>query len=791
GSIQNREAFRPHVVAALKGVAALDEQTAKAGQPAEERYLASYPFHPDLTEIFYTKWTNLEGFQRTRGVLRTFALALRDAEKWDTCPLVGVNAFLGAPEGASGISEAARELTNIAETEEYEGKRQEWSAILLGELEKARAIQHDYPGLAHRELEQAVMATFLHSQPIGHHALTRELLLLLGHTRSDRIELEKALRRWTELSWFLDEDVMETGGGTEESLPAAWRLGSRPNLTQMHDDACKYRVPPELVQARLIEEIQGLKSLTLGAKGPGARVHVLPQSPDQIADDGDFHYVILPPEAACDAGKPADLAQRFLDETTGPDKPRVYRNALVLAAPSSVGLEQVRQSIVNYLAWEEVRAQLQPQHLDKSDPLRWGMLIARLDATRKAIPSAIRQAYSIVVTVSEANAVEAFKVTVGSDSLFTTIKNDPRARIQETAISAEALLPGGPYELWRGDETARWLKDLVGAFAQHPHLPKMLNAQAILDTLIHGCVDGLFVFRLKRPDGSVRTFWRCRPEEAVLKEPALEVVLPEAAVLTSLSPSLLAPGVLPELWQAAGITVQAVYGYFAGGNVVQVQKGGYQEPLSIPSAPAEVVNAAIEEAVTNGQLWLLSGPASIWSESIPAGLLSPDARLLPPPKPVALGELLPPSLPEAWQAETTTALAIDAALSKRAGENLPWRLVRNAIEAALKANYLERTLDSGPWPCEYPGAQNVKLRAPGEAPPPLKPSKPGVRLGEAELKTNELQDLGDAMEELGKAAAGYDLRLHVRVELSGDPPEAVVDKVNEVLGEVSEALRVK
>ena len=33
--------------------------------------------------FLYAKWTNLERFQRTRGVLRTFALGLRDAEKWD------------------------------------------------------------------------------------------------------------------------------------------------------------------------------------------------------------------------------------------------------------------------------------------------------------------------------------------------------------------------------------------------------------------------------------------------------------------------------------------------------------------------------------------------------------------------------------------------------------------------------------------------------------------------------------------------------------------------------------
>src|SRR5205807_1225543 len=132
-SIRDRSAFRSQAVAALKGIAALDEQTGKDMKTAEERFVQSYPFHPDLTDIFYSKWTNLESFQRTRGILRTFALALRDAEKWDKCPLIATNVFLGEP-GKKTVSESARELTNVAETEEYEGRKQEWTGILEGEL---------------------------------------------------------------------------------------------------------------------------------------------------------------------------------------------------------------------------------------------------------------------------------------------------------------------------------------------------------------------------------------------------------------------------------------------------------------------------------------------------------------------------------------------------------------------------------------------------------------------------------------------------------------------------------
>src|SRR4029077_9263095 len=118
--------------------------------------------------------------------------------------------------------------------------------------------------------------------------------------------------------------------------------------------------------------------------------------------------------------------------------------------------------------------------------------------------------------------------------------------------------------LWKTGETSRRVKDLAGAFAQLPHLPKMLKADAILDTLVDGCEQGSFVLRLTRPDGSFRTWWRSRPDETALKDPALELVLPEPAELAEIAPQLMAPKKLAGLWPTEEITVQEVLDYFDG-----------------------------------------------------------------------------------------------------------------------------------------------------------------------------------------------------------------------------------
>jgi hypothetical protein len=783
-SIRDREAFRPHVVAALDGIQSLDEWTQKNQKTEEERYLAGYPFHPDLTEAFYTKWTQLEGFQRTRGVLRTFAMALRDAEKWDASPLIGVNVLLNGP-GKASLSEASRELASIAMYDEYEGKQQDWPRLLEGELDKARNIQQELRALKGREVEQAVIATFLHSQPIGQKALTRDLLVLLGATKPDRIELEKGLRGWTEVSWFLDEAaIAEAGNGGMEvrELPKTWRLGTKPNLKQMHSQAVT-RVLPDLVEMKLVESISKEKRLTAGGSQAGARVHNLPQRPRDVEDDGEFHYVVLGPGAASEVGKPSSEARRFIKETTSPDRPRTYQNAILLLGPSRDGLELLRNRVRDYLGWEEVNNLPETKAFDE---LRKELLKGCTEEARRKIPDAVVQAYTIVITVSGKGEIEAFRITPGGEPLFETIKNDKRSRIQESAISPEALLPEGPYNLWQAAETSRRASDLVRAFAQFPHLPKMLRRRDVVDTLVLGVVQGHLVLRVTRPDKSVRTIWRSQPSEADLQERDLEVVLPKAAELSELDSSLLAQGVLPDLWpqDSSSVTVGELIQFFDGKHVSMVQREGYEEAFPIPRAARDVVGKAIHEAVKAGVVWLISGPTSVFREEIPLGILSDTAALNPPPSEIPATALLPQNLPAAWNQSITTAAGLSQALSVVHKKPLPWSAVRPAIDGAIRGRLLELTADSGPWPCDWTGATNIRLRVPEE--PPLPPPPPPRRYAEAELKPAEFQDIVDGLSDVLKAGAGLNLRFVLRLEL-GDGVEMTAQQIarlNETLAKI-------
>ncbi len=78
-------------------------------------------------------------------------------------------------------------------------------------------------------------------------------------------------------------------------------------------------------------------------------------------------------------------------------------------------------------------------------------------------------------------------------------------------------------------------------------------------------------------------------------------------------------------------------------------------------------------------------------------------------------------------------------------------------------------------------------------PPPPPPPKPGVRVAEADLRPNEIQDLADVIGELTAAAVGYELKFHLRIELGSktSPPQTIADQINQILQQVSREMHLK
>lgn len=342
-------------------------------QEMYDRLLESYPFHPDLINVLYQKWTQLNNFQRTRGALRLLAYSLRESEGSDPNPFVSANALLPyrRENGKQRLSPALNELVEICDD------THKWMSALTGELDKAREIQATLPTLRHRELEAAVIGVFLHSQPAGKHASHMELLALLAHPEIDPAAIEEGLRKWRERSWFLEEN------------PDVWQLGTTPNLTHMHFHA-KNNVPEPEIQDELRKRIQAVP--TLKAADPGVEVHVLPKSPRDIEDDLRLHYLILEPACAITPGQPlSSEVEAYFNEKSGR---RIYRNNIIALAPEASSVAGLRDQIRNWLGWARLE---QPANHNLLTDNQKRELPGKKNASVNTLPDMVVGAYRILV----------------------------------------------------------------------------------------------------------------------------------------------------------------------------------------------------------------------------------------------------------------------------------------------------------------------------------------------------------------------------------------------------------
>ena len=666
--VANEEEIRAIVDRLIAAMQKLPLRATQKDQEAYDRLVKSYPFHPDLIEVFYQKWTQLDKFQGTRGMFRTFALLLRDAEGMDESTFIGPSALLGTN---AQLSDAIQELIKACE----EGTK--WTPILTGELDKARSIQNDLPLLISREVEAAVLATFLHSQPIGHKAELADLYLLLTHADIDAMSVEKGISQWRKVSWFLKEN------------DNSWALGINPNLTRIHD-----RAMGRLTEEQINEDImKRIKDTYLGRNSDNVEIHMMPQSPTDITDNAELHFVIADPELTAVPGEEVSkkLATFFH---------RTYSNNVIVLAPENSLLAGLRHRIRRILGWENI------ENGDDMDLLNKNKLLKELLKERKqedgtGISESVISAYSVLIALDECGEITAYGLSSGPESPFERVKEFlvKYDRLLTTSLNPELLTPDSPFELWKEDETAKPIQELYGMFANFPRLPRMLNRQVFDDTLQCGVMDSKIVLRSIRPDGSIQTFWREMPTDENFKEKSLEIVPIQHAELHNLSAELLLSDKLPEVWQRDN-----------GTTTVGIIREFFDGKIAPKLASDKILVDAITSAIQNGLLMARLEDRAYLKESILDAEITDDLELLAPLETISGSEIGHNALSDAWESETTTITKITEVLAVRKGTPIPWSLVREAVTDGVSRNLFEFTKGSPDWPCSVDEAKNVGLK---------------------------------------------------------------------------------
>ena len=784
-------------------------------QEAYDKLLKSYPFHPNLIDVFEQKWTQLDKFQGTRGMFRTFALLLRDAFGKDPAAFVGPNALLSTD---TELSDTLQELTKACD----EGAN--WTPILRGELDRARIVQKQLPLLKSREIEAAVLATFLHSQPIGQKAELADLHLLLAHADIDAVSVEKGLAEWRDASWFLKENQ------------SSWALGTTPNLTNMH-----VRAMARLTEDQITEDlVKRIRSAKLGRNTDNVDAHTLPHSPADIPDTSELRFVIADPEDTAVPGEnvSASLAAFFN---------RTYRNSVIVLAPENALLAGLKRRIRKILGWESIQ---NGDDINLLSPEQKTLLPQRKQYDETGILDSVISAFNVRIAVDEDGDIKASLLPPGPNSPFERVKKAliDEDRLLATSLDPELLTPDSYFDIWGEDETAKPVQGLYSMFASLPRLPRLLNRQVFVDTLQRGVTEGQIALRIVRPDGSQNTYWReISLTDEDFREKALEIVPIEHAELHDLSAELLVPGRLLGLWQGDNvpITVGTIRKFFDGHEVPKL-------------ASDHVLLEAIQSAVQNNLLMARRKDKAYLREPIPDADITDDLELLMPLEPIRGSEISHKTLPDAWENETSSVGKIIDMLAQRKGTPIPWSLIRDAITDGVSKNLFEFTNKDGKWPCDAEDADKVDLKvsqatvkiAPkdligSDAKSAWESGNPTLGLIKETLESNigvtipdhvfleaakgaisdglivlggslnndfyhvpvrqaawirhaesllteiEIQDLAEMVIDLADIAPELDFQFRITITAEGEPPsKEVLEKINEVLQKVTDKLKL-
>jgi predicted AAA+ superfamily ATPase len=452
------------------------------------RIKAAYPIHPEVFDRLYTDWSTLVKFQRTRGVLRLMAAVIHSLwEKGDRNPLIlPANVSIDDPR-------VQFELTRYLSDS--------WVPIIEKDVDGSNSlplrIDGEVPNLGKFAACRRVARTiYLGSAPTtaAAHRGIEDPRIKLGCVMPGETPavFGDALRRLAGAATYLYQDG-----------PRYW-YSTQPTVTKLAEDRAEQlkRDPDKVVQ-----EIDKRLRADLRQTGDFSRVHPLPQSGQDVADDLDARLVVLGLDHAYsrEPNSAGEAAAKAILETRG-NSPRLFRNTLVFLAADRTRLQDLEDATRRYLAWESILREKVELNLDYQQERQAETQKTAADGAITARIPGTYQWLLVPVQSSPQDTVEWQSIRLsGQDAL--AVRASKKLRSDEHLITGFAPTRLGMeldrIPLWRGDHVP--VKQLVEDFAKYLYLPRLKVPAVLLEAIREGlrCSPGA-VTRSRMPTVSRR-----------------------------------------------------------------------------------------------------------------------------------------------------------------------------------------------------------------------------------------------------------------------------------------------
>ncbi len=444
-----------------------EDAPAEAREPAyRERMRLAYPFHPQVIDLLYERWSTFPTFQRTRGVLRLLAHVVADLyQRGHSAPLIQA-----AHLNLANVHIRREFLKHIGNV--YEGVI---AADIVDSNAKAQRIDREIGseyarfGVASGLATAIFFGSFSGGERRGINAPNLRLALL--HEAIPSAIVGDALKRLEDELWFLH---------VERGL---YLFRSQPNLNRVlleREEAVSEDNIAAEIRARL-EKMAGSEM----------RVTLFPEAPGDIPDNRDLKLAVLSGAHPGRAPATARFVEELLNRTGSAF--RTYRNTLLVLAPDGGEFGALRHQVRRLLALRSIQE-------DK------GLQKTLSDENKEALKTRLKDAeggidYQVLAVYRHLARASAEGVQWLDLGLPTTGERGSLARrvrefLKSQDILLERLKPDHILTKALGkDEEEKRLDEVYEAFLRYPHLPLLESKDVLQQAVAQGVRDGVFGVR--------------------------------------------------------------------------------------------------------------------------------------------------------------------------------------------------------------------------------------------------------------------------------------------------------
>ena len=436
-----------------------------------ERLRSCYPIHPEVFDQLYGTWSQLEKFQRTRGVLKLMAKVI--ATLWqdnDNSPLIMPGTLPMSDKTVS--TEFTRHLDN--ETV--------WLPIIDTEIDGKKSVPHLIDGLnpMYGEMQMArrvARTLFLGTAPrIRSQASGLDIL----HIRLGTLEPGVPVSRPPDVL----EHIKQRSANLYDDGNRYW-YDTQKNLNREAEERAgqieAFRVRDYIMSA--------LQKNTAKGRGEFEKVHCS-DKPTEITDEMSQRLVIMPPDTKwTDKGDEAwkETIMKILESKGGGN--RLYRNSLSFVMCDSTRWSDLEKSVRLLLAWTHISDHPETYNLDAFKRKEARKMVKNSEKTALSRLSEAYRALVVPVQDDPKGEVEFITRNLPSDTIQSIASKASQQMVNDAHLIPKyspKLLSEDMQNWFLKDEEHIDLKRACEAYFQFTYFPRLKDQKTFRDAISEG-----------------------------------------------------------------------------------------------------------------------------------------------------------------------------------------------------------------------------------------------------------------------------------------------------------------